>query len=112
MYNDILSDNALHKMLCNRAIIFGSQTQQHEDCLWITGSTIHSDYRQLFISLSEIEIDKVILSVIITDDTDGKSSYLIFDKQSSFRKQHIAMLINILIDDIIDGNGLHVKVYE
>ena len=71
MYNDILSDNALHKMLCNRAIIFGSQTQQHEDCLWITGSTIHSDYRQLFISLSEIEIDKKVIHTVFLERNES-----------------------------------------
>jgi len=112
MYNQMLSDEALQKMLCNRAIIFGGESSQYEDCLWITGSTIHSDYRQLFVSLSDLDEDRMIISVVITDDTDGKSSYIIYDKESSFRNQNIAMLINILIDDIIDGNGLHVKVFE
>lgn len=105
MTSEILSDRDVQDILAKKAVIFSPQTQQHEGCLWVTGSGIFSSYRSMFVSLEHLEYGEVKVSVTITDDERGRTNYLVWGYGDGEDKASISRMLIFLIDDILEGRG-------
>lgn len=110
MTHQILADQDFQKMLAKKATIYSPVSQQHENCLWINGSGLHSSERSMFIHIEYEGFDALKISVTITDDESGRTNYLLWGYGNDLDKASMAMLMSFLIQDVIDGNGERVAV--
>ncbi len=65
--------------LPKKAVIFSPDFQQHEGCLWVSGSGIFSSYRSMFVNVEHLDYGELKVSVTITDNDRGRTNYLIWD---------------------------------
>jgi hypothetical protein len=105
MTHEVLSDRGMQNILAKKAVIFSPEMQQHEGCLWVSGSGIFSSYRSMFVNLEHLEYGEVKVSVTITDDDFGRTNYLVWGYGDSEDKASIGRMLVFLIDDILDGRG-------
>lgn len=106
-----LSDRRLHGLLAKKAQIYSPEFIQSEGCLWVTGSGVYTAYRQMFITLAQID-ESVQVSVTITDDDVGKTNYLVWAYGDVEDKASVTQMLIFLIEDILSGNGQEVFVTE
>ena len=105
MTNDVLSDRDMQNILAKKAVIFSPEVQQHEGCLWVSGSGIFSSYRSMFVNVEHLEYGELKVSVTITDNDRGRTNYLIWGYGDSEDKASIGRMLVFLIDDILEGRG-------
>ena len=111
MINQALNDSNMQKILARKANIFTPEYFAAEDCLWVTGTGVHSAYRQMFVNLEQDGCE-VIVSVTITDDDRGFTNSLIWGFGDNQDKGAVAQLILFIIEDLLTGNGMPVSVYQ
>lgn len=105
MTHEVLSDRDMQDILAKKAVIFSPEIQQHEGCLWISGSGIFSSYRTMFVNVEHLEYGELKVSVTITDMDRGRTNYLIWGYGDSEDKASIGRMLVFLIDDILEGRG-------
>ena len=105
MTHEVLSDKDMQNILAKKAVIFLPEIQQHEGCLWVSGSGIFSSYRSMFVNVEHLEYGELKVSVTITDNDRGRTNYLIWGYGDSEDKASIGRMLVFLIDDILEGRG-------
>lgn len=105
MTHEVLSDRDMQNILAKKAVIFSPEIQQHEGCLWVSGSGIFSSYRTMFVNVEHLEYGELKVSVTITDNDRGRTNYLIWGYGDSEDKASIGRMLVFLIDDILEGRG-------
>ena len=105
MTHEVLSDRDMQNILAKKAVIFSPKIQQHEGCLWVSGSGIFSSYRTMFVNVEHLEYGELKVSVTITDNDRGRTNYLIWGYGDSEDKASIGRMLVFLIDDILEGRG-------
>lgn len=101
----VFSDPNLQRLLASSAVILSSESQAVENCLWITGKGKRGDYRQLFVSIEFTELDEMMITVTLSNEERGKSTYMKWGHSRWMTEGEVAGICHIMIEALHDGDG-------
>jgi hypothetical protein len=102
---DVFSDHNLQRLLAASAVILSPEAHAVENCLWITGKGKHGDYRQLFVSVVFTDLDEMMLTVTLSNENRGKSTYMKWGHSNFMTEGEVAGICHIMIEALHDGDG-------
>lgn len=109
---DVFSDPNLQRLLASSAVILSPDAMAVENCLWITGQGKHGDYRQLFVHLDYTELDEMRITVTLSNEDRGKTTYMKWGHSSFMTSGEVAGICHIMIEAIHDGDGEDIVLVE